>query len=169
MKRKQVLIPSILCLALLVSLTSCVVIPLHKTYDIDVDTVLSIEIHDLGERSSAFHLDTPSHTVENDQLADFLSDLSEIQFSDTIIITIAAIDPSFDFGRWVVRIHCIDGSYMLISDGGYGETRDANGERIASNHYSCDTDEWEQFLSKYLPQEQEGTQNKNDEIPPDFS
>lgn len=166
MKRKQAVILSILALSLLVSLTSCVV--KYKTYNIDAETVSSIEIFDLGERGSLDMPETPSYTVESDQQADLLSDLSDIQFSDTIIL-FAANDPSFSFGRWVVRINYTDGSYTLISDGGYGETYDAAEQKILRNHFDCDADEWERFLAKYLPTEPDGTQSGNDEISSEFS
>ena len=84
-------------------------------------------------------------------MADFLSDLSNIQFSDTIIIAIAAVDPSFYYDDWVTRINYTDGSFSLISCDGFGESYDANDQVTDRNHFGCDNDEWKQFIGKYVP------------------
>lgn len=157
MKRRQTLSLLILSLAMLVTLTGCIVIPQYKQYDIAPEEVSSIEIHYLQERTQYREqspgAETLAYTLEDAQKADFLSDLSDIRFSDAIIITIAAIDPSFSYGVWTVRINYTDGSYAFLSCDGYGETFDANDSRIEGNHFDCDDDEWEAFIRKYLPQE----------------
>lgn len=154
---RQTILLSVLFLFVLVSFTSCIVIPMYKHYDIDSEKVSSIEIYDL-RNSETYYYDFPGeelpvYTIEKDQMTDFLSDLSDIRFSDTIIITIAAIDPSFYYGNWVVRINYTDGSYAFISCGGYGATYDENHQRTDSNHFYCDDDEWHQFIGKYVPKE----------------
>ena len=169
MIKKQALVLCILSLFLLVSLTSCIVIPKHKTYQLDADTVSSVQIYDMGKPGYSLDPGSLSYAVEDERLEEFLDDLSEIPFSDVVLITVAAVDPGFSFGRWVIRINQTDGSYMLLSNGGYGETRDANGNVIDSNHYGCDKEEWNSLISKYLPQASAGTQIRDDEIPPDFS
>lgn len=157
MKTKRVLLISVLFLVILVSLTGCIIIPTYKQYDIDAETVSSVEIYDL--RNSDTHYSdflasqTPVYTVEQDQTSDFLSDLSGIRFSDAIIIAIAAIDPSFVYDDWVVRINYTDGSYSLISCDGYGETYDANDQVIETNHFGCEDDEWKQLIGKYVPKD----------------
>ena len=155
MKMRQILLISILSFAMIVSLTGCIIIPRHMNYEIDADDVSSVEIYDLRSsetHDSGFHKsETPVYTVEDDQITDFLSDLAEIQFTDTIVITIAAVDPSFYYGDWVVRINHTDGSYSLISCRGYGETCDENDQRTSSNHYGCEDDEWEQLIGNYVP------------------
>lgn len=153
MKLKQALLIPILSLAMLVSLTGCIMIPRYKHYDIVSDKVTSIEIYNLRDSEAYPSSETLVYTIENNQMADFLSDLSDIRFSDTIIITIAAIDPSFNYGIWTVRINYTDGSYSFISCAGYGETYDANDQKIEGNHFGCDNDEWEKFIGKYVPQD----------------
>jgi len=69
------------------------------------------------------------HTLEASQTSDFLSDLAEIRFSDHLIITIAAMDPNFQYGNGVVRVNYTSGAYSLISCDGYGTDYDADGER----------------------------------------
>lgn len=150
MKMKHAFLLCTLLSALLISLSSCVIIPRYKTYDIDAETVSSAEIHQLGTEDYFPGEETLVQTVEGDQLEDFLSDLSDIRFSDIIIFPMA-MDPGFDFGNWVVRINYTDGSYALISDGGYGETYDGNDSRTDLNHYDCDSDKWNAFINNYLP------------------
>ena len=147
-----------LILAALISLTGCVVIPRYKNYDdINRERLSSVDIYDL--RNSETHYsdflktETPVYTLTNDQLDSFFSDLADIRFTDHIIIVLAAVDPSFWYDDWVVRINYTDGSYSLISCGGYGENYDVNNQAVDSNHYGCDDDEWQQFIGKYVPKD----------------
>ena len=136
---------------------SCVIIPINKHYDgFDIESVASVEFYDLrqSQTSSFGFLDTatPAYTLPEEQKEAFLADLAEIKFTDYIIIVIAAIDPSFYFGDWVVRVNYTDGSCDLLSNGGYNESYDPSGELSDSNHWSCDDDEWHAFIFKYIPQ-----------------
>ncbi len=155
MKRIVLLITTILLLMCV--LTSCIIIPKYKNFDISSDTVSSIEIYDL--RNSKTHYsdfletETPAYKIAEKTNNDFLSDLKNIEFSDTIIITVAAVDPSFTYDDWVARINYNDGSYELISCDGYGEKFNENDEVTESHHFSCDNDEWHTFIEKYVPEE----------------
>lgn len=153
MKRIALLTVTLILVAL--SLTSCIIIPLYKTFDIDPQTVSSVQIYDLCTDTEGFFLDEsePVYEIPKDKTADFLNDLSGIRFSDTIIIAIAAIDPSFSFDTWTVRINYTDGSYELISNDGYGLSYNQDGEITDSHHYGCDQDEWDEFIAKYLPED----------------
>lgn len=157
MKTLKVFLISVLSLAILLSITGCVIIPLHKNYNLDSEEVASVEIYDLRNSethySNFLEAESPVYTVKKDKTADFLSDLSEIDFSDALIITIAAVDPSFEYGDWVVRINYADESFSLISCNGYGESYDSNGETADDNHFGCDNDEWNQFIGKYVPED----------------
>jgi hypothetical protein len=135
------------------------VIPKTKYYDeFESATTVSVEIYDLrncNTRMGGEFLKTekPVYTVPEERKEEFLTDLAQIQFTDFIIITIAAIDPSFDYGDWVIRVNHMDGSFVLISDAGYGESYDANGQFVSSNHYSCEDEDWNQFIGAYVPPE----------------
>lgn len=159
MKIFKLFLSVVLMLALSLSLVGCIVIPTYKRYDsIDAENVSSVDIYDLRDSETRFggnivETETPIYTLEKDQVDEFLSDLADIRFNNYIILVLAAIDPSFEFGEWVVRINHTDDSYMLISCGGYGESFDANGQIISSNHYGCDDEEWEAFVTKFLPEE----------------
>ena len=125
----------LLIFVLLISLNGCVIIPRHMNYDdINREQVSSVDIYDLYKSESNYSdfltTETPVYTLTNDQLDSFLSDLADIRFTDYIIIVLAAVDPSFSYGDWVVRINYTDGSYSLISCDGYGETYDANNQVV---------------------------------------
>lgn len=157
MKIKKTVLVSAFILVMLFSLTSCIIIPLKKHYDFELDEVSSIDIYNLREnrmdRSNFLETEVPMYTIGEDQKADFLSDFGDIQFNDSIIIVLAAIDPSFSYGEWVVRINFVDGSYSLFSCAGYGETFDANDKWKESTHYSCDLEDLVELICKYVPKD----------------
>ena len=147
----------IITVLLLCTLTSCIMIPTYKHYKISADTVSSIAVYDLRQSESHYsdflETESPVYELPEEKIADFLGDLSEIRFSDTIIITIAAVDPSFVYDDWTVRVNYTDGSYELISCDGYGEVYDKNGEKTDSHHFGCEQEVWSALIEKYLPQE----------------
>ena len=138
-------------------LSGCIIIPRYRHFEIDATTVLSIQIYDLCESESYYDqfikTETPVYEIPQEQTANFVADLNSITFTDHLIIVLAAIDPSFSYGVWTVRINYTDGSYELISCRGYGETYDSNNERVSGHHWSCDDVEWEAFIGQYVPEE----------------
>lgn len=155
MKRVLSLILTII-LAMTV-LTGCIIIPLFKNFEIERDTVLSVEIYDLRDCEDSsfgnFLKDTsPIYELPEDEIEGFLSELADMGFSDIFVITLAAMDPSFYYDDWVARINYTDGSFQLLSSGGYGETYDRDGNVTNSHHFGADDDEWFEFISKYLPE-----------------
>lgn len=156
MKLIRVLTAATVLLSITLTLSGCIVIPITKRYNIEHDTVDSIDIYDLRSCENRDHGTwetlSPFCTLSDNQLESFLNDLSGIRFEDTIIIALAAVDPSFSYGEWVVQIHYTDGTYELISSGGFGGTYSSDHERIATHHFGCDADEWAQFILKYVPE-----------------
>ena len=153
---KRIFSATLLTLALLLSLSGCIVIPIYKNFDLDPETVSSVQIYDLRLGDSYYDdfLEQellPVYTLESSQTSDFLSDLAEIRFSDHLIISIAAMDPSFHYGDWVVRVNYTSGAYSLISCDNYGTEYDANGELIKTHHFGCDREEWKDLIMRYLP------------------
>ena len=153
---KRMLSATLISLAFLLSLSGCIVIPIYKNFDLDPETVSSVQIYDLRFGDSYYDdfLEQEFllvHTLEASQTSDFLSDLAEIRFSDHLIISIAAMDPSFHYGDWVVRVNYTSGAYSLISCDGYGTEYDANGELIKTHHFGCDNEEWKDLIMRYLP------------------
>lgn len=145
-----------LILSLMFLLSGCISVPVYKNYDFDPEDVASVEIYDLrksDEYRSGFHEKAESvYTIPSEDLADFLSDLADIRFSKSkIIFTIAAVDPSFYFGEWVVRVNHPDGSFDLISCDYYNEHYDQKGKCIGNTHFGCDNELWVEFLKTHLP------------------
>jgi hypothetical protein len=147
-----------LILSLIFLLSGCISVPVYKNYDFDPEDVVSVEIYDLrkgDEYHSGFHeKQEPVYTIPSEDLADFLSDLADIRFSKRkIIFTIAAVDPSFNFDEWVVRVNHPDGSFDLISSDHYGEQYDQNGKRTDIDRYGCNNDLWHDLIKEYLPED----------------
>ena len=147
----------ILTVIVMCTLTSCIIIPVYKNFEIDANAVVSIEIYDLCQADSLYgefvKTETPVYEIPAEKITDFLNDLSKIRFSDHIIIVLAAIDPSFCYDEWTIRINYTDGSYELISSDGCGETYANNGEVIDSHHFGCDQEEWRDFIGQYVPED----------------
>lgn len=158
MKLCKKLLSILMILCIIFSLTSCIIIPRYKHYDdIDVEKVSTIEIYGIhkSERitGSDVNADTLAYSLDENEFSDFLNKLSKIQFKDYILIVPGAVDPSFSYGNYVVKIKYNNGNYILISDGGFGESFDADGNRIDKNHFGCDTEKWENLIFDYLPEE----------------
>lgn len=155
MRKRRLLLFVLICI-LSVSLTSCIIIPLRRHYTYSADKVSSIRFYDLRDsenRGSRFYEEeTPVYTLPDEQNKEFLKDFSKITFKDTIVIVLAAMDPSFYYGDWVVEIVFADGSYSFYSTGGFGETFNANGECVKTNHYSADDEDLEKLIGKYYEQ-----------------
>lgn len=147
----------ILTVIVMCTLTSCIIIPVYENFEIDADTVASIAIYDLCQSDSLYggfvETETPIYEIPTEKNTDFLNDLSKIRFSDHIVIVLAAIDPSFYYDVWTIRINYTDGSFELISSDGFGQTYDNNGEVIDSHHFGCDQEEWWTFIGKYVPED----------------
>ena len=148
-----------LMLAMIISLTGCMIIPVHKYYDdIDREQVSSVDFYDLRNsettrQSDFLKTETAVYTLPQDQLDGFFDDLANIRFTDRIIIVLAAIDSFGGYYDWVARINYTDGSYSLISCDEYGALYDATGQEISFNRFGCDDYEWEQFIGKYVPKD----------------
>ena len=141
----------------LFAFTSCIIIPSYKKFEIDAEQVTSIEVYKLEGFSDHEDYDLlrsgePVYVIE-EEVAAFLNELKEIRFRYYIIIVLAAIDPSFSYDKWTLQINYTDGSYEYLSCAGYGQTYDKNGECIGSHHYGCDREEWEELISKFIPED----------------
>ncbi len=154
MKRYKQILLVIMIFILAVSLSGCIIIPVSKYYDIPAEEVESIQFYDLrseeSKRQPGFDKTyDPVYTLTEKEHEDFLSDFSNIKFSDTIPIVLAAVDPSFSYGEWVIRINYINGDYTFYSCEGYGETFDSKGNSMSSTHFSCEFEDIENLIGKY--------------------
>ena len=148
------LVLGIMVLVLSLSLCGCLIIPISQHYDIPIEDVVSIQFYDLrGEDASHYHgfhnSCEPVFTLAEEDKAAFLEDFSALEFTDTILIVLAAVDPSFEYGDWVVRFNFTNGRYGFCSYAGFGETFEADGSRISSTHLSCEKEELEALIRKY--------------------
>lgn len=146
----------LLCLLLILALTlsGCIVIPRSRNFDIPAEQVASVDIYDLRslgfDPGTGFHNEiSPVWTIPPESLETFLRDFAALEFSDPLLIVLGAVDPSFFYGDWVVRVNYTDGAYTFFSCGGFGETFDATGEHLGSFHYSADDEELEALLLQY--------------------
>lgn len=154
MKRYIQMIAVLVVIVLLVSLSGCIIIPLSKYYNIPAEEVVSVQFYDLRNQNAnggtGFNQsEEPVYTVPEEEREKFLKDFSTLEFTDTIIIVLAAIDPSFSYGEWVVRINFTNGQYTFYSCAGYGETYNAEGKCVSSTHFSCNDEELEKLIGKY--------------------
>ena len=154
MKLRKLFLFVLMTFVLISFLSGCIIIPRHQYYNIPADEVKSVQFYDLRNlgfsHSPGFDQTlSPVCTIPEADKEVFLDDFSKLRFSDAIVITIAAIDPSFYYGDWVVRINFTNGQYTLYSCGGYGETFDAEGKRLSSTHLSCEDAELENLIKKY--------------------
>ena len=141
-------------LVLSFALSGCFVVPMTKYYSFSTAEVASVQFYDFRHTMepvfSGFHDECdPVYTLPAKDEAAFLADFSQLEFSDEIVITIMAVDPSFCYGEWVIRINFENGRYAFFSSYGYGETFDDRGELISSNHFGCGDVELEQLIDRY--------------------
>lgn len=143
---------------MLTAVILCGCIPIYNNVDdIKAEDIESIEIYDLSNCDkpySGFHnkID-PVYTLDKTLHGEFLDELSEIEFRDTLVRLPIPMDPNFSYDVLTVRINYTNGNFRLISCDGYGETYNKSGEVIDFDHYGCDNDEWRGFIEKYLPDE----------------
>ena len=159
MRINRILAVIILVLFLASMLSGCFEIPFYKYYEIDPQTVSSIQVYELWDvyTENAYFLKTeePVYTLPASQNSACLGNLAKLRFRDSILIMLipAAVDPNFSFGQWTLRVNYTDGSFLLLSDM-YGERFDANGEHVRENIYSCDDqEEWYAFIAQYVPED----------------
>ena len=154
---KRIGFVAIIIALVLTTLTSCVIIPRYKKFEIDSAKVTSIEIYDLCTVDTLYgnfvKTETPVYQIPTEQTNAFLKDLAQIRFSDALVIALMAMDPSFYYDDWTIRINYTDGSFELISSDGHGQTFDANGQMTDYHHWGCDNEEWWNFIAKYVPED----------------
>ena len=155
MKHAKMLISAVLLIALLCTLTGCIVVPVHDyCNDIDPASVASIEIYNLRNVNTLegrfLETETPVRILQPLQHAAFLYDLSRIHFTTEILLLPIPSDPSRYYGDLTIRINFTDGSFQLVSDRSFGQSFDKDGKMVEYNYYACDSAEWQQFVQNYL-------------------
>ena len=169
MKHLKRLILTAVILSLGICTSGCIIIPRETNYHISPDEVSSIQFYDLNgheARYSGFQYNlSPVYTLSEEDHQDFLAEFSKLEFSDTVFITIAAIDSEYNYGNWVVRINFSDGSYTLYSSGNYGETFNAEESLTDWTRFSCEPTELAELIHKYYSTTDEQITYISDETP----
>ena len=140
----------LLILAILWTCPGCCVITLDEGYELyhSFEEFSSVGLYNGdGEEASNCVL----AQLQPSQYAAFQRDLEALPFEDQFLLIPGAVDPSFDFGEYVVRIDYKDGSYELISDCGFQILYSQEAEYGRSAHYSISDMAWYTFLSSYFP------------------
>lgn len=158
MRYYQSVIALALLIALVLSLSGCIVIPKETYYDLDPEEVESIWFYELKEpiyhdHSGSFEGESspePVFILPQNRNKAFLKDFADLRFTDVILITVAAVDPSFSYGNLVVRINFTNGRYTCYSCLGYGATYDADGSILSITHYSCEEEDLAKLIKKYM-------------------
>ena len=152
------------CLSVLLafSLTGCMFIPSWKKVDVRYDSseIVSVELYDLTQRSydgRFYGLDEdidqmeteldPIDTLDAERYADFVTDLEKLTFSNHLFIVLAAMDPSYNYYGYTVKITYQNGDYDIISH--TAQLYDAE-ENYAENNWSCDEEKWDSFIKEYF-------------------
>ena len=140
----------VLIIALMMSLSGCIVITLDEYYELAYDTnqIESIGIYARGDANVLS--DEPLAVIDPDEFDAFVGELESLSFEENKIITIAAIDPSFSFGDYIIQVVYTDGAVERISNFGYQEFQDAAGNEQCSHYGLQNEEEWEIFLNPYL-------------------
>lgn len=158
MKAYKSFLMVLMVFVLSILMSGCIIIPRSTYYDIPAEEVVSVHFYDLRIQRAANYsgFDTtlePVYTISEEEKETFLDDFSNLKFSDPIVIVLAAIDPSFSYGDWVIRINFTNGRYTLYSSAGYSETFDAEDHCISYTHFSCDDEDLDNFICKYYKTE----------------
>jgi hypothetical protein len=156
-KYKKIILLTFALFAIMGSLTSCIIIPVYKWYEIDSETVASIQIYDLYDANTYMEAflktEVPVYEIPEEDKDTFLTELGKITFDDPIVIILASQQPRRSYGRWTVRVNYTDGSYQLISNEGFGQTFDENNECLESHRGLCDDEIWYEFIENYVPKD----------------
>ena len=137
-------------------------IPSKEMYytDIDKEDVVSIEIFDCIIEVDSYQSvgiatlkeKEPIYSLADAQIEPFLKDLSEIRFFSEGGLAIGAVDPSFNFGRRVVKISYQNGDCLYLSDRMYC-AMDSVDDKDYSYHCKPDEEEWESLINKYITEQ----------------
>ena len=129
--------------------TGCFVITLDEYYEIhqDVTQIQSISIHSCSDGETLS--DDPIIILEDEQFQPFIEDIEALPFRDKFLLILAAVDPSFQYGDYVIRIVYQDTSIELISNFGFQLYQGADGSYHAP-HYEINHELWLEFLEKYI-------------------
>ena len=149
----------LLCVALLLSLTGCIWIPvwekpLHLYGDSPVTSV-SLYVVDqeifLDFQDGVLNLDEeydPIAFLPEDQMEDFCENMQKLGFRNDVFIVLAAMDPAYlgHVGN-LIRVDYENGNFEVVCS---ERTYQYDGLQYSSAA-NCDTEKWNAFLAEYFP------------------
>ena len=143
----------ILLAALLVMLTGCVTLHFSWKFLHGTDQISQIEVFYL-EDVDDFNLPddaVPVALIAPEDYDDFCGEIQNIDFTDTILLLPAAVDPSWYLQGYVVRIVYQNGDFEVICNQGYQYQETADGWGGKSRHYSFPKSfDWDAFVKGYI-------------------
>ena len=144
----------VLALSMMFTLSGCIYVTIDEYYEIAHDTpeIESIALYMTSQEEDAQInelIETPVAEISPDDFDEFVDDLEKLPFVNGMYIMLAAMDPSFFFGDYVIKINYKNDDYELISNSSFQQVYYANGE-IDDLHYSIDDTAWAGFLQKYF-------------------
>jgi len=149
---KKILV-ALLVFVSMCGITGCIPVITDEYYEISQETenIESIALYACDNTGDELNKldEIPLASVQRDDFAAFVNELEGIYAKTGFYITIAAQDPSFCFGKYVVKITYQNGDQEFVSNGGYQEllTADGTGKGM---HYSFDKTQWDALLQKYF-------------------
>jgi hypothetical protein len=158
MKKTALCLAVILLLAFLLS--SCMNLPVKYKPSNGAEGIASVRIYYVesangydawGDAPDLEELATASAEVPSFRYDKLFSDLKKLNFQNFILLVPIPSDPSFYMYGYILAITYEDGGYEYITPNGiqvYGE----NAEDFGCSHLSCDTDDWKNFIDKYVPE-----------------
>ena len=155
---------TVLCLAVILllafPLTSCMNLPVNYKPSNGTEGIASVKVYYVekangydawGDAPNLEELATSSAEIPSFRYDKLLGDLKKLNFQDFILLVPIPSDPSFYMYGYILAITYEDGGNEYISPNGiqvYGE----NAEDFGTSHLSCDTEDWKDFIDKYVPE-----------------
>ena len=147
-----------LTMVLLVGLTGCIAIPVREKIELryGVSEIASIEIYNLGDGAyDIYELEElmdqnfiPVAILETEQYADFVDEVQELAFTDTLVIALASVSTDYSFIGYIAKITYANGEYEILN---YRCQVYHNSKGNYPDSYGCDEGDWNRFIETYLP------------------
>lgn len=145
---------------LIFGLTGCMVIPMRQKIEFryDVSEITAIEMYNLGDE--AYEIQKleelmnqnfiPVVVLEAEQYSDFVDEVKELEFTDTLVIAPASVSTDYSFIGYIVKITYANGEYEILN---HRCQTYCNDDGHYPNAFSCDEGEWDRWIEGYLEKE----------------
>ena len=144
-------------LMLAFSMAGCMIIPVKTNVELryDVTEITSIEIFNLGDEVyDVYDLEEliddnfiPVATLTSESYSDFADGLKKIEFTDTWVLVVAAVDVDDSFTGYVAKVTYANGEYEILS---HGSQAYHNEEGHYVGTVVCEEGDWNRFIKEYM-------------------